>query len=213
MPEIVETNVYQFHELSEEAKEKARAWYREGALDYDWYEGVFGDFETVCTILGIRLKSTQVLLMGGGTRSKPRIYFTGFWNQGDGASYECIYSYARRAPAKIREYAPRDSELHRIADVLQAVQRRNFYQLHAEATHRGHYHHENSMTISVDRNSPTNQGMTEGAEDIVAEVLRDLARWLFQQLEHEWEYQTCDTTIDEAIVGNNYTFTETGCGR
>ena len=35
MPEVTETTVYQFEKLSEEAKENARAWYREGGYDYD----------------------------------------------------------------------------------------------------------------------------------------------------------------------------------
>lgn len=33
-------------------------------------------------------------------------------------------------PRKIRSHAPQDGELHRIADALQAIQRRSFYQLH-----------------------------------------------------------------------------------
>ena len=35
-------DVYQFNELSDRAKERAREWYREGALDYDWWENVCG---------------------------------------------------------------------------------------------------------------------------------------------------------------------------
>lgn len=65
--------------------------------------------------------------------------------------------------ALIREYAPQDTELHRIADALQAIQRRNFYQLRADASHRGHYYHEYCMAISVERDSPTWQDMTTEA--------------------------------------------------
>lgn len=35
MPEIIETTVYRLGELSDAAKDKARAWYREGGFDYD----------------------------------------------------------------------------------------------------------------------------------------------------------------------------------
>ena len=45
MPEIIETTVYRLDELSDAAKEKARAWYREGGFDYDWFESVYDDFE------------------------------------------------------------------------------------------------------------------------------------------------------------------------
>lgn len=210
MPEIVETIVYRLNELSEAAKEKARAWYREGAFDHDWFEFVYEDFERVSEILGLRLKTRSVRLHGGGTRQKPCIWFRGFWSQGDGACFETFYSYRKTARRRIREYAPQDAELHRIADAFQAIQRRNFYQLSAEARHRGHYCHEYCMAISVERDSPTYQDMTADAEEAVIEALRDLARWLYRQLEREYERQTSDEAVDEAIIANEYTFTETG---
>lgn len=37
----IKTTVYTFDELSEEAKENARDWYREGALNYDWWDGIY----------------------------------------------------------------------------------------------------------------------------------------------------------------------------
>ena len=110
----------------------------------------------------------------------------------------------------IRAHAPEDSELHRIADGLQAIQRRNFYQLRADVSQRGRGCHEYSMSIAVERDSPTNQEMTADAEDTVTEALRDLARWLYRQLEREYEYQTSDTVTDEAILANEYTFTGDG---
>jgi hypothetical protein len=39
-----------------------------------------------------------------------------------------------KPPARFRDYAPKDAALHSIADRLQAIQRRNFYQLAAEVT-------------------------------------------------------------------------------
>ena len=210
MPEIIETTVYQLHELSDAAREKARAWWREAGFDHDWHEFVYADFEAICAILGVALKSSPVRLMGGGSRPRSHIYFSGFWSQGDGACYAGRYAHARQAPAEIRRHAPQDLELHRIADALQAVQRRNFYQLRAEARHRGHYYHEYCMAISVERDSPAGQDMTPDAEEIVTEALRDLARWLYRQLEREYDYQTSDDCVDEAIVANGHTFTETG---
>lgn len=40
-------NLYEFAELSDKAKDKARAWYREGALDYDWWECTYADAKTI----------------------------------------------------------------------------------------------------------------------------------------------------------------------
>lgn len=210
MPEIIETTVYRLDELSDAAKQKARAWYREGSFDYDWFESVYDDFERICAIIGVRLDTQSVRLYGGGTRQKPAIWFSGFWSQGDGACFEGRYSHAKGAPHRIREHAPKDDELHRIADALQAIQRRNFYQLRAAVTHRGRYCHEYSMTVSVERDSPSEQLKSANAEEAVTEALRGLARWLYRQLEREYEYLTSDEAVDEAITANDYTFTETG---
>lgn len=210
MSEVIEITVYRLEELSNAARDKARAWYREGGFDDDWYDAVYEDFQRVAGILGLNLKTRTVRLMGGGTRQEPCIWFRGFWSQGDGACFESWYSYRKDAPRRIREHAPQDSELHRIADALQAVQRRNFYQLRAEASHRGHYCHEHCMGISVERDSPTYQDMTADAEEGVIEALRDLARWLYRQLEREYDYLSSDDVVDEAIIANGYTFTEAG---
>jgi hypothetical protein len=66
------------------------------------------------------------------------------------------------------------------------------------------------MAIAVERDSPTGQEMTADAEEAMIEALRDLARWLYRQLEKEFEFQTSDAVVDEAIIANEYTFTETG---
>ena len=66
------------------------------------------------------------------------------------------------------------------------------------------------MAISVERDSPTWQGMTADAGEIVTEALRDLADWLYRQLEREYEYLTSDESVEETIIANEYTFTEAG---
>lgn len=210
MPEVIETTVYRLDELSEAAKDKARAWHRDSAFDPDWYDAVTEDFARVAEILGVELLTRPVRLMGGGSRQQPCIWFSGFWSQGDGACFEGRYVYAKSAPQKIRAYAPQDAELHHIADTLQEVQQRNFYQLHAGIRHRGHYYHEYCMVISVERDSPSGQDMTADAEDTVIEAQRDLARWLYRQLEREYDYLSSDEVVDEGIVANDYTFTDSG---
>ena len=210
MPRIVETTVYTVDELSDAAKERARAWYREAGLHDEWYDFVYEDFGTICEILGVTLRTSPVRLYGGGTREKPHLYCRGFWSQGDGASFEGSYSHARGAAKAIRAHAPKDTELHRIADTLKAVQRHNFFQLTADIRGRGNYCHEYSMAIEVERDSPTWQPPTNGAEDTVIEALRDLARWLYRQLQQEYEHRTSDAAVDEILAANEFAFTADG---
>jgi hypothetical protein len=49
----IETKVYEFNELSDSAKEKARDWYREHALDYEWWEATYEDAARI----GLKIKS------------------------------------------------------------------------------------------------------------------------------------------------------------
>ena len=210
MPQVVEITVYTIDELSDAAKEAARAWYRESCLDHEWYDFVYEDFQTICGILGVTLATSPVSLYGGGTRDKPHLWWTGFWSQGDGASFEGSYAHARGATRAIRAHAPKDDELHRIADALQAAQKRNFWQLHSTITQRGRYYHEYTMAIEVERDSPTWQPPTDDAEEAVTEAMRDLARWLYRQLRAEHDHLTSDDAIDETLVANESTFTAAG---
>ena len=210
MSEIIETIVYRLNELSDAAKDKARAWYREGGFDYDWYDAVYEDFQRIAEILGIRLKTRVCRLVGGRTREDPCIWFSGFWSQGDGACWEGTYSYRKSATADLRAYAPQDQTLHRIAETLQAAQRQNFYQLRAEVSHRGTYYHAFTMTVSVTRDSLAATEVSGDAESVVTEALRDLANWLYRQLEQEYDHLTSDEAVDETLVANGYTFTKEG---
>jgi hypothetical protein len=164
MPEIIETTVFRLDELAEPAKDKARGWYREGAMSEDWYNFVYEDFETIAAMLGIQMKTQTVRLYGG--------------------------------------------ELHEIAETLQSIQRRNFFQITADVTHRGHYYHEYAMDIVVAHES--RQSVAGEDQPGIAEALRDLAHWLYRQLEREYEYRTSDAAVEESILANDYTFTLDG---
>ncbi len=210
MPQIVHTTVYTLDELSQAAREHARSWYREQGIHDEWYDYIYEDFQTICRIVGIDLDTSPVRLYGGGTREKPHIWFSGFSSQGDGACYEGRYSHARGAAGAIRAHAPQDAELHRIVDLLQNVQRRNFWQVHSTFRQTGRYSHAYNMKIDVERDSPTWQPPTEGAEDTVVEALRDLAHWLYRQLRDAYEAETSDCAVDEALAVNEFTFTKDG---
>ncbi len=44
----------------------------------------------------------------------------------------------------------------------------------------------------------------------MTEALRDLARWLYRQLQVEYDHLTSDEVIEEEIIVNEYAFTEAG---
>ena len=210
MPQVIETTVYTIDELSDAAKENARIWYRDQGLHDQWYDFVCEDFETICEISRRH------------ARHHPR---APLWRrhpqQAAGVVFRFQLAGRRREllrPVQLRpgrrqghtRHAPKDAELHRIADELQAVQRKNFHQLHASIRQQGRYCHEYTMAIEVERDSPTWQPPTDDAEDTVTEAMRDLARWLYRQLRSEYEHLTSDDTVDEIVAVNAWTFTADG---
>lgn len=197
-----EVSIYTFEELSDKAKVRAREWYREGALDYDWWDGIYDDASRIFAILGIDSQK-PVKLMNGSTRYDPAIWFSGFWSQGDGACFTGSYAYAKASARAIARYAPQNMVLQRIGRDLMNVQKRNRYGITANITKTGLYEHEHSVSIDVD-------GCNADDQKAVAELLRDLMRWIYRALEKEHEYLMSDECVDETIVSNEYEFTADG---
>ncbi len=145
-------------------------------------------------------------LHGGRTRERSNIRFRGFHSQGDGASFESRYSHARGAAKAIRAHAPKDTELHGIADPLQHARRRNFWQIHAAFRRVGAI---STQTAWKSASSATaRQPVAAGAGDTVA--LRNLARWFYRQLRDAREAGTSDPAVDGALAVNEWTFTRDG---
>lgn len=56
MPRKIEISLYKFNELSDRAKEKARDWYRQGALDYEWWDSTYEDAKNI----GLRITGFDI---------------------------------------------------------------------------------------------------------------------------------------------------------
>ena len=66
------------------------------------------------------------------------------------------------------------------------------------------------MAVSVSRDSAAAVEGIGDAASIVTDALRDLANWLYRQLEQEYDYLTSDEDVDETLIANGYSFTEEG---
>ena len=195
MSTIIRTEVFLFDELTDEAKEKAREWYREGALDYAWWDGVYNTAKTAGACMGIDVDN---------------IYFSGFWSQGDGACFTGSYAYRKgwRKALKAEFGGEVLAELTVIGEALQAVQKPTLYTLTAFVRHNGNSSNEYSTAIHVDADGI--RGGRAIGEDDLKDALRDFMRWIYRQLEAEHDWLTADEQVDESIRANEYTFTIAG---
>lgn len=212
MPQTIETKVYTFDELSDEAKEKARDWWRSvrEASDLD---NVVEDFATCAEIIGVELRQRPFRTMGGQTRYEPAVRW-GLYSQGSGASFEGSYRYKKGSVAAIRRHTgDSESELIRIATELQAIQKRHGYKLEARMTDgpgSNFYEHSGTMAVEVFKGGGVFEYTDRAEEAEVIQLMRDLADWLYKRLEAEDMYQSEDEQVDEMLQINEYTFTEDG---
>lgn len=207
---VEEKTVYKFDELSDSAKETAREWMRRCASEDFDYSATYDDAAEIAKLLGIDLMQRPVKLMSGVTRYYPAIYFRGFSSQGDGATFEGAYAYVKGSVAAVKAYAPQDSKLHEIAESLAAAQRKYFYRLRATVKHSGHYYNEYSNTIEIEDSEDSFRDIDQDTQESIKESLRDFMRWIYRQLESEYEYRLSDEWIDATIRINEYEFSEDG---
>lgn len=202
----VTVKLYQFDELSDKAKEKARDWWRE--LEAQDFDPDYDDFEAVAKILGIEFARAQIgKKKDGSPIYSPDIRWSGFSSQGDGASFAGTYQHAKGCIKAIKSYAPKDKELHRIAQELTDLQKKYGYSLAATVTQSGHYYHQYTMDLEM---SDYGEGVKQEDYDALRDLLRDFAGWIYKALEEEYDYRMSDENVDESIRANEYWFRENG---
>lgn len=195
----IKTNVYDFSELSPTAKAKARDWYREGNTDSGFgAECVIEDAKRVFAHCGVTID---------------RVGYSGFWSQGDGAHFVGSWSAADVKPGGVKQEAPIDETLHSIAAEFERIAAL-FPLASFTVKHSGHYQHENCTEFSFsfpDANGDETDapGATQAEEDL-EKAAKDAMRWIYRQLEQDYEWRNADEQVDESIESNGYTFTEEG---
>lgn len=221
---IVKTKVYQYQELSDEAKEKARDWYREGSQHDEWWD--FQNVRDAAKYLGIEIDDETQKRVGGyvfdkGTKvttwdsnkettyTKPCIYFSGFWSQGDGASFLGTWRADKmRPPKELKADFASDKELWRIHQALWEFATKYPESYCTSSRSNSHYSHERSTNLEavldeeIDYNKETHKPLEE--------CLVDFMQWIYRALEREYEYINSDEQVTETIMINEYEFTEEG---
>ena len=213
----IETNLYTFDELSPEAKERAvqnvlnAGW----MTDYDWWDCTYDQFREDMKEHGITVD---------------KIYFSGFWSQGDGA---CFTGHIRLTQEQMLESLPKEMR-EKFITFNTKVKLMGFepMSLHysARIEQRGNYSHSGSMYIVDDYNNTEIEETDVDCEDMLDEgvLLRDdfdgrveygdLAielAWghaddLYKRLREEYEYLTSEENVAEYLSNNDREFTEDG---
>lgn len=221
----IQTNVYTYDELSDEAKEKARDWYRQGSADDTfWAETPVDEFLEIGGALGFTFAPANP----NRQPRKPRdaVYYEGFSHQGSGASFDASWSARELNADKVRAImADRPATFERdgkqctdklnaqlqpiLAGFLDLVTAEPESSASVCASHRYH-----SLAVEYYPgdlpNDESDRDNMAAREDTFKSLCEDFASWLYRVLETEYEYQNSDECVAETIIANEYEFTADG---
>ena len=184
----IEKTVYTFEELSEKAKEKATNYFIESWLDTDDYA---------------ELDYFNSMLEEKGFM-EPKISWSGFWSQGDGASFTCNFV---DIDAYIKAYNLTDKN-HKM---FLAAWKRGWVENIEITKTSSRYSHENTMDISWNCNlqKSSSKWIEDIFDGIVQNILataKDLAREVYKGLEEQYEYCSSEEYIKEMYNNNDMEF-------
>lgn len=211
-----------YHELSETAQEKARSWYRAEGISYEWWDTVFEDVTACLKLLGFdatesvgrdrKTKEGQTHMMWV---EESTIKFSGFSSRGDCASFTGTWAAARVNMSALMAHAPLDETLTTICAKL-SVTALQYTEMTAVITRKA-YHYSSEMAMDVECCFDTeqyevgdwDQDMVSAAS-VVEVMAREAARWVYSQLEKEYDYLQSNECVADNISCNEYDFTEEG---
>lgn len=193
---IKETEVFTFAELSDEAKERARQWFRQG-IEFDAGDTI------ECTIL----EAAKLL---GITIDRPRGQRTGYavdWDTNPiGAAFAGSWCASDVRPGAIEKEWPKESTLHAIAADLECVAA-EFPDAYADCdTGRGCFQRVEACCDD----EYSGDADTDNACALIVDALQSFAHWIGRTIAAEMEYQFSDECADESIEANGYEFTIDG---
>ena len=208
MSKIIQTEVFEYDELDERAKEIARAWFSQHYPEFEWWDDCYERIKDVGEILGFEF-------------DKKRDSIAAYFDTDRGAyfAFHGGWTFKAGATKAIRAYDPKDDELHRIARELFKAARRTCWNVSARVRAE-----RNDASIRVDTDdwfySPQNElsplqwdarrEAQKEIEEAIQEAIQDFCHWALKLLKAELEYLQSEENIEEMIRINEYTFTKDG---
>jgi len=201
MPTQKTVTVYKFNELSDSIKKKVVDKQRENFEFLDEY--ILKDSKQILEILGF---------------FNIKINYSGFYSQGDGASFTGKFNSSRLNLEKMIDYAPKELVLHDIAKQIKEICGR--YESISFSLYRASHRYSHEKTVGIDDiffcQKDTNEEIVEwndtqkNDEDYLLNLSRHIMRWIYNQLKTEYEYQLSDEQITQQLIDLNHDYLENG---
>ena len=186
-----------------ELKEKVFENYRDFNVDFqDWHDFIFENWKEK--------------LEGYGFIS-PEINYSGFWSQGDGASFTC---YRIDLPVFLKNFAAEIDLTEKQKSLLLALMEKYYIFGFDVKRCSCRYYHENTVFVD-DENCLYDfvgysrlyaflEGAAVKVKNAVAGKVVDLSREIYCDLRKEYEYLTSEEGVFESLRCNEYEFSADG---
>jgi hypothetical protein len=140
----------------------------------------------------------------------PNISFSGFYSQGDGASFTC-------KSVDVDKFLTSQKKRGEFKALLDGMKSGTFEVLVSLDRIDHHYSHEYTVRVNSDiwysyetRNYSAIQELEIKLNGLVLEKARSLMREIYRELEKEFEHLTSDEAVIDTIEANEYTFRADG---
>ena len=166
-----------YNELSHEAQEKARNECKNNLTSYEWWDDEYSWFKEVGESFGLRIDD---------------IYWSGFWSQGDGASFKGMLAFKETDPTQLPEdIRPIYTRLKEMHAMLRLALEEDLW---VQITQSGREVHEYSMDVDGaywkedDNDADRENVIVFDFYEEILELMRDYARWMYSCLESQYDF-------------------------
>jgi hypothetical protein len=193
MPKQLTFTAYSYDELPENAKEKTLEKLYDINVEFDdWHELILDMWKDKLEAMGFE---------------DVTISYTGFWSQGDGASFIC-------KRFNILTWLKYNKACKKYRSVYGQLTGKNPPHVSGHITRYGHYYHERSTMFDLEVHEYTgnlkSQNQFYGQIDELTNWTKDeiiaLNRQIYRDLEEEYSFQTSRETVEDTIHANEYLF-------
>lgn len=189
MREILKT-YYDLDDIKEEAINENR---HINVENIGWFDSVFDDWQTRLEEIGF---------------TDAKIYFSGFWNQGDGASFDADIDNDLVVAHLVKMGRISETEAEsilKLQDSFELKIRKNSY--------ANHYSHKRTRYVNIEYWDMDNEEQEIRVERFAeqVELLRlELSDDIYSDLNKEYDYLTSDDAVYDTLKANNYYFESNG---
>jgi hypothetical protein len=193
-------NLYTFDELTPEAQKKALDKYRDWNVN-GWNTDSWADYMIEETF---KEELTELGYIN------PKIMFSGFGSQGDGACFTCDDIDVAEV---LRRLTNIKDEKTLLLNWGLLINNHKSEEVTMNIEHSGRYYHAHSTTLDISNNRDNDavlETMVTEFYELCSKEIVELGNSLYKRLEKEYDELTSDEAIKEAWLDNEYYFTADG---